>query len=79
MGMTPEETISALTINGAAAIGRSQSVGSLDVGKQGDAVILEHPSFQYIPYRIGVNTVAKVIKKGRLVYDKTQGGLLQYG
>ena len=76
MNMTPEETVNALCINGAAAIGRSHLVGSLDIGKQGDVVILEHPSYQYIPYRIGVNIVEKVVKKGRLVFDKTRGGIL---
>jgi imidazolonepropionase len=78
MGMSPEEVISALTINGAAAVGRQRIVGSLDVGKKGDTVILEYPSYQFIPYHIGVNTVEKVIKAGQLVYDKTQGGILNY-
>jgi imidazolonepropionase len=71
MGMTPEETITALTLNGAAAVGRAGSIGSIEVGKQGDLVIHGFPSYRFIPYRIGVSTVEKVIKKGVLVYDKT--------
>ena len=70
MNLTPEEIVTALTINGAAALGRAQTVGSLDSGKQGDVVILEHPSFRFIPYHIGVSTVEKVIKLGTLVFDK---------
>jgi imidazolonepropionase len=62
--------VTALTINGAAALGRAQTVGSLDSGKQGDVVILEHPSFRFIPYHIGVSTVEKVVKRGVLVFDK---------
>ena len=69
MGMTPEEAVTACTLNGAAALGRAKTVGSLDPGKQGDAVILEFPSHLFIPYHIGVNCVEKVIKKGKIVYD----------
>ncbi len=69
MGMSPEEAIAAFTINAAAALGRADRAGSLDAGKAGDAVILEFPSYQYIPYHIGVNCVEKVIKKGEIVAD----------
>jgi imidazolonepropionase len=74
MDLTPEEIVTALTINGAAALGRVQVVGSLDPGKQGDVVMLEHPSYRFIPYHIGVSTVEKVIKNGNLVFDKERGG-----
>jgi imidazolonepropionase len=33
-------------------------------------VILEFPSYRFIPYHIGVNTVEKVIKNGLLVFDR---------
>jgi imidazolonepropionase len=71
MGITPEEAITALTINGAAAVGRADAIGSIDVGKKGDLVILEFPSYRFIPYHIGVSTIEKVIKGGTVVYDKT--------
>lgn len=70
MGMTPEETITALTINSAAAIDRANEIGSLDVGKKGDIVIHEFPSYKFIPYHIGVSTVETVIKDGKVVYTK---------
>jgi imidazolonepropionase len=72
MGLTVEETVTALTINGAAAIDRASTIGSLDVGKKGDVVILEFPSYRFIPYHIGVNTVEKVIKNGLLVFDRSK-------
>jgi imidazolonepropionase len=62
MGLTVEETVTALTINGAAAIDRANKIGSIDVGKKGDLIILEYPSYNYIPYHIGVSAVEKVIK-----------------
>jgi imidazolonepropionase len=70
MDITIEEAISALTINGAAALGRSDTIGSIDVGKNGDVIILEFPSYKYIPYHIAVSTVEKVIKKGNLVFER---------
>jgi len=73
MGITIEEAVSALTINGAAAVDRADRIGSIDVGKAGDMIILEFPSYKYIPYHIGVSCVEKVIKNGNLVFDKISG------
>ncbi len=70
MEIKPEEAITALTLNGAAALDRADRIGSIDKGKLGDLIILEFPSYNYIPYHIGVSAVEKVIKKGVLVFDK---------
>ncbi len=70
MNLTTEETVTALTINGAAALNRADAIGSIDVGKKGDVIILEFPSYKYIPYHIGISTVEKVIKDGNLVFEK---------
>lgn len=70
MGMTIEETITALTINGAAALDRADQIGSIDIGKKADLVIHEFPSYKFLPYHIGVSTVEKVIKNGVLILDK---------
>jgi imidazolonepropionase len=72
MGMTTEEAVTSFTINGAAAIDKANKIGSIDVGKKGDLLILEFPSYKYIPYHIGVSTVEKVIKNGILVFDKNR-------
>jgi imidazolonepropionase len=74
MNLSPEEIVTALTINGAAALDRAQAIGSIDPGKQGDVIILENPSYRFIPYRLGVSTVEKVIKRGTLVFDKCRQG-----
>jgi len=76
MDISIEEALTALTLNGAAALDRADTVGSIDPGKNGDFIILEFPSYKFIPYRTGVSTVEKVIKKGNLVFDRTQGGIL---
>lgn len=64
MKLTPEEAVIAFTINSAAAIGRADKIGSIDVGKQGDLVLLQFPSYKFLPYHVGMNIVDTVIKNG---------------
>jgi len=61
MKLSPEEAVTALTINAAAALGKAGSLGSIDVGKKGDIIILEYPSYQFLPYHVGINIVERVI------------------
>jgi len=70
MDITIEEAVTALTINGAAALNRADKIGSIDVGKKGDVIVLEFPSYKYIPYHIGMSTVEKVVKDGNIVFEK---------
>jgi imidazolonepropionase len=67
MGMTPAETIVASTINAAFAIGRGHDVGSLEVGKKADLIILDVADYRHLAYRFGTNPVQAVIKAGRLI------------
>lgn len=67
MQMTPEEAVTALTINSAAALGRADRIGSIDIGKQGDLILLQYPSFKFLPYHVGMNIVECVIKNGKIV------------
>lgn len=66
MKLSPEEALTALTINGAAALGRAKMVGSIDVGKKADLVLLKFPSYKFLPYHVGMNIVDTVIKDGVL-------------
>jgi imidazolonepropionase len=70
MKLTPAEAITAATMNAAHAIGRAGDVGSLEIGKKADIVILNVPNHKFLGYRFDVNLVDKVIKNGRLVVDK---------
>ena len=76
MNFSTEEAITALTLNGAAALDKADKIGSIDAGKNGDVIILEFPSYHFIPYHIGVSTVEKVVKQGNLVFDKETGGII---
>jgi len=64
MKMTPAEAITASTFNAACAIGLNAKIGSLEIGKQADIIVLDCPSHLFIPYHIGVNLVNTVIKNG---------------
>ncbi len=67
MQMTPAETIVASTINAAYAIGMEKKVGSLEIGKQADIIILDIDNYLQLPYWFGGNLVYKVIKKGVII------------
>ncbi len=71
MKMTAEEAITASTINAAYAIDRADDVGSLEIGKKADLLIMDIVDPVYIPYYFGANLVNTVIKNGELLYRKT--------
>jgi imidazolonepropionase len=65
MGMTFEEALVGATINAAYSLDRHDEVGSLEAGKQMDAVIVDGPAIDLM--RVGARTIRVVIKKGRIV------------
>jgi len=65
MHLTFEEALVAATINAATSLGRHDRVGSLEPGKQMDAVVVQGPAINLI--RVGVETIRAVIKRGRVV------------
>jgi imidazolonepropionase len=70
MRMTMEETITAVTLNAAAALDRSDRLGSLEAGKQADVLIFDVPNYHRIMYHFGVNHLGTVIKDGRVVLER---------
>lgn len=66
MQMSIEEAITALTLNGAAALNRADSIGSIEVGKKGDFAILNTDNYHFLPYYIGMNCVNATVKEGVL-------------
>lgn len=67
MAMTPEEVFHAVTINAAHSLGRSDRIGSIEVGKQADLAIFAVDHYKKIPYFFGVNLVTTVAKQGKIV------------
>jgi imidazolonepropionase len=66
MELTAAEALAAATINAAFAIGMGDSVGSLEVGKQADLLILDAPDYRHLAYRFGGNVVRTIVKAGKV-------------
>ena len=67
MGMTPEEVINATTINTAYAMGLSQELGSIAVGKKANLFITKPiTSYAFIPYSFGHQYIDKIIINGKI-------------
>jgi imidazolonepropionase len=64
MRMSPAEAIAAATINGAHALGRAATIGSLEPGKQADLLILNVQDYRELPYYFGTNNVHATMKRG---------------
>jgi imidazolonepropionase len=68
MKMTPAEAITASTINAAYALELGDKIGSLEIGKQADILIMDMPNYQFLPYHFGSNNVEMVIKNGEVIW-----------
>ncbi len=69
--LTPAEAIVAATINAAASLGIADRVGSLEPGKIADVLIANVPDYRHLAYRFGANPVETVIKRGRVVVERS--------
>ncbi len=67
MGMGLAEAITAVTLNAAAAIDRADELGSIEIGKQADLVVLHAPTYHHLVYHYGINPIRHVIKNGEVV------------
>lgn len=68
MKMSIEETITALTLNGAAALDKADVTGSLEAGKRADIIMLDYDNYRMLPYYVGMNCVKTTISNGRIVH-----------
>jgi imidazolonepropionase len=67
MKMSPQEALTAATLNGAAALDRAATHGSIERNKVADFVLYDIPRLEYLPYHIAVSDVAMVVKRGEIV------------
>lgn len=67
MRMSPEEALSAATLNGAAALGLSATHGSVEVGKAADLLIADVPDYRFLAYHYGSNHIRRTVKNGTLL------------
>jgi imidazolonepropionase len=71
--LTPSEALAACTVNAAAALGLAGEVGSLETGRTADFVVWNVPTHRQIPYWPGASLVQMVVKRGRVVFERTGG------
>jgi imidazolonepropionase len=67
MRLMPEEAIAAATINGACAMGRQRTLGSIEPGKQADLAVFDVSDYREIPFFLGMNLCILTMKQGRIV------------
>jgi imidazolonepropionase len=67
MGLSAAQALTGATLNAAYAVGLGSRIGSLDVGKQADFLLLEGNSPAILAYHAGVSPVQAVYKKGAQV------------
>jgi imidazolonepropionase len=68
MGLTFEEALAAATLNGACGLDRHDRIGSLEIGKQFDAVLVDGPAVNLL--RVNASPIAAVFKKGIQVHAR---------
>ena len=67
MGMLPNEILWASTLQAAKAIAIDSEVGSMEIGKAADFLLMDIPDIDYLPYHFGVSHILMVIKKGEVI------------
>lgn len=72
MQMSVEEALTASTLNAACAVKRADQLGSLELNKQGDLLILDLENYKQIPYFMGHNFIRAVVKRGKVVYKRRE-------
>ena len=72
--LTAEEAIRAATLGGAYSLQMQDQVGSLEMGKHADLILLDAADYREIPYRVGANLVRTVVVGGEIVHRATPVG-----
>lgn len=67
--LLPAEVLNAATVNAAYSVGLGREVGSIEIGKQADLLILKTPDYRAVCYEFGGNAVQAVIKDGEFAYE----------
>ena len=71
--MTAAEALAAGTLNAACSLGRGAEIGTLEVGKRADVLVLDVPNYRHLVYELGRNPVRCVVKDGVVVHQRSSG------
>jgi imidazolonepropionase len=69
LGLTIEEALTGVTLNAACSLGLGDRIGSIEVGKRADLVLLDAPNLLHLAYHYGINPVKAVIKGGAVAHQ----------
>lgn len=69
MRMTMNEALAAATINAAGSMNRSETHGSIEVGKVGDLLLIGSPRWEHLIYELVDPPITHVVKAGKVVYS----------
>ena len=72
-GFSAAECLTAATLNAACSLGLGQEVGTLEVGKRADLVVLDVPNHRHLVYELGRNPVRAVVVGGRVALERSAG------
>lgn len=75
LGMKTGELLWATTIMPAKSLNRDSKIGSIDIGKNADLILMDIPNLDYLAYHMGINHVIMTIKNGEIVYNKHSSSL----
>lgn len=70
--LTPEEAISAATVNAAWAAGRGHVSGTLEQGKRADILVMTVSDYRDIAHQFGINHVGTVLRQGAIAFNRTR-------
>jgi imidazolonepropionase len=68
--MSAAEALTAATLNAACSLGRGDRLGTIEIGKQADFILLDVPNHRHLVYELGRNSVRSVVKRGEVVLER---------
>jgi imidazolonepropionase len=73
LGLLPAELLWATTYIPAKSLRLQDKIGSIDIGKQADLILLDIPNLESLAYHMGINHIVMTMKKGKVVYQRQEG------
>jgi imidazolonepropionase len=70
LGLSPSEALAACTVNAAHVLGCADRAGRVEPGYAADLVLLDASDWRYLPYHLGGEQVAHVVKEGEVVWER---------
>jgi imidazolonepropionase len=70
LGLTPEEALTACTVNAAHVLGRDERIGRLAPGLDADVVLLDARDWRHLAYHLAGDVVRTVVERGSIAWSR---------